>query len=220
MTRLLALVPLLILASCSGLLHSNAPPEQVYFLRAKLTGADAARPANTSSVHVARPVAGPGLDSSHIVLEESARRMSYYVASRWPAPLPEMVEELAAQVLRASGAWSDVQASESPFPSEYLLQIRIRRFDADYTSGSAGRGAAPEVHVALDCTFGRRSGREVIATFVAEGSAVATANRLGDVVAALEDAANTALASLATQAASAAAGAAQKVDKPVASITR
>jgi ABC-type uncharacterized transport system auxiliary subunit len=222
MTRLLAVVLLLVLTGCSGLLHSNAPLEQVYFLRAKPTGAEAAHPATAASVRVARPVAGPGLDSSHIVLEDSGRRMSYYMASRWPAPLPEMLEELAVQVLSASGAWSGVQGSESSFPSEYLLQIRIRRFAADYTTSSAGRSAAaPEVHVALDCTFGRRSGREVIATFAAEGSAVAAANRLSDVVGAFEDAANMALSSVAIQAAHAASAAAdQKVDRPVASITR
>lgn len=217
MIRLLASVSLLLLTGCSGLLHSDSPLEQVYFLRARLASADSATGANAVSVHIARPIAAPGLDSSHIVLEESDRRMSYYMASRWPAVLPEMVEELAAQVLRASGAWSDVQGSESSFPSEYLLQIRIRRFDADYATSAAGRGVAPEVHVALDCTLGRRSGREVIATFAAEGSAAAAANRVRDVVAAFEDAANMALSSLATQAAGAAA---QKVDKPVASITR
>lgn len=224
MIRRLALLPLPFLSACSGLLHSSAPAEQVYFLEAKVA-TDAAHAANGASVHVARPIAAPGLDTSHIMLEESDRRMSYYTASRWPATLPEVVEELAAQVLRTSGSWSDVQGSESSFPSEYLLQIRIRRFDADYSNSPAHGPSAPEVHVALDCTFGRRSGREVIATFSAEGSAVASANRVRDVVAAFEAAANLALASLATQAADAAQHARdpatdQKVDKPVASISR
>jgi len=207
MIRSAAFVLLLVgLTGCTGLLHSNAPPEQVYYLRARgAASSDTARPANLASVRVGRPVAGPGLDSSHIMLLESNLRMSYYTASRWPAVLPEVVEELTAETLRASGSWSDVQASDSAFPSEYLLQIRIRRFDADYASSSARRGAtAPQVHVALDCTLGRRSGREVIATFAAEASANATANKLGDVVAAFEEAVNTALASVATRAAEAA----------------
>jgi len=220
MIRLAALVSLLALAGCSGL-HSNAPPDQVYYLRARLAAPTRARPANQASVRVGRPVPGPGLDSSRIVLLESDRRMSYYMASRWPAVLPEVLEELTVETLRASGSWSDVQSSDSPFPSEYLLQIRIRRFDAEYASAGSARGTvAPEVHVVLDCTFGRRSGREVLATFVAEGSAVAVANRLSDVVAAFENAANAALSSVATRAADAAYAAGQKVDKPVASITR
>jgi cholesterol transport system auxiliary component len=233
MMRLLAALPLLVLAACSGLLQSHAPPEQVYYLSVKGAAADTARPANLSSVRIGRPMAGPGLDSSHIMLLESNLRMSYYTASRWPAVLPEVVEDLAAETLRASGSWSDVQTSESSFPSEYLLQIRIRRFDADYPTTAAARTAsAPEVHVVFDCTLGRRSGREVIATFTVEGSAIAAANKLSDVVAAFEDAANMALSSLATRAADAAHdanathaavtdhAAGQNVDSPVTSITR
>jgi cholesterol transport system auxiliary component len=233
MMRLLAALPLLALAACSGLLQSHAPLEQVYYLRVKGAAADTARPANLASVRIGRPMAGPGLDSSHIMLLESNLRMSYYTASRWPAVLPEVVEELAAESLRSTGSWSDVQTSESSFPSEYLLQIRIRRFDADYPASAATRSvSAPEVHVVFDCTLGRRSGREVMATFTVEGSAAAAANKLSDVVAAFEDAANMALSSLATHAADAARdanathdsaadhAAGQKVDSPVTSITR
>ena len=125
-----AIVPLLLLAGCSGLLRSNVPPEQVYYLRARMAATANAHPANLPAVRVGRPVPGPGLDSSHIMLLESDRRMSFYTASRWPAVLPEVVEELTVESLRESGSWSDVQSSESSFPAEYLLQIRIRRFDA------------------------------------------------------------------------------------------
>ena len=207
-------VLLLSAVGCNGF-HSNARPEQVYFLRANATGptADAARPAVT--LRVARVVAGPGLETSHIVLLESDRRMSYYMASRWPAPLPEVVEELAVETLRSSGAWESVQSSESGFPSDYLLQIRIRAFESDYTAATN-----PDVQVALDCTLGRRSGREIVATFSAEGSAKAAANKLSDVVAAFEQATNAALASMTKQASEAVRRDAQKVDSPVPSISR
>lgn len=217
-----AIVPLLVLAGCTGLLRSNLPPEQVYYLRATSSPSERAQPANLSSVRVGRPVPGPGLDSSHIMLLESDRRMSFYNASRWPAVLPEVVEEMTVESLRASSSWSDVQSSESSFPADYLLQIRIRRFDADYESSSAAShsSAAPQVHVVLDCTFGRRAGRDVISTFTAEGSAVAAANKVSAVVAAFEDAANMALSSVVTHVADAAQAAGQKVDSPVSSITR
>jgi cholesterol transport system auxiliary component len=193
----------------------------VYYLRVQIAQPENARPANLSSVQVGRPVPGPGLDSSHIMLLESDRRMSFYTASRWPAALPEVVEELTVEALRASGSWADVQSSESSFPAEYLLQVRIRRFDADYdTSSAAHAGAPPQVRVVLDCTLGRRSGREAIATFVAEGSASASDNKLGDVVAAFEDATNMALSSVVARVADAASAAGQKVDSPVTSITR
>ncbi|HEY4210059.1 MAG TPA: ABC-type transport auxiliary lipoprotein family protein [Steroidobacteraceae bacterium] len=207
---------------CTGLFQSTARPEQVYFLRANITadaggsaggagaspapaggapGAPQARPALTESIRIARPTPAPGFDSSHIVLMESDRRMSYYMASRWPAPLPEMVEELALQTLAASGSWSAVQGSASQFPTDYILQIRIRDFEADYgqAAGTSAHDIAPDIHVALECTVGRRSGRDVIASFLVEGSAKADSNRLAQVVAAFERATSVALASLSTR---------------------
>jgi len=202
------------LAACSGGLHSDSPATQVYVLRA------AAHPQATliqsaASLHVSRPMAAPGLDTDHILLVQSDHRMSFYVASRWPADLPGVVESLAVDTLRTTGEWSTVQDSGSAFSSDYLLQMVIRRFEADYTVSAS----APEVHVVLDCTVGKRAGREVIASFVAEGSATAAANRLGDVVTAFEDAANKALADIAAHTAQA-VQTAQKVETPVPSITR
>jgi len=202
------------LAGCSGGLHSDSPATQVYVLRAS-PHPQAATKTPTASIHVSRPMAGPGLDSDHIVLVQPDHKMSYYVASRWPADLPAVVESLAADTLRTSGEWATVQDSGSAFASDYMLQIVIRRFEADYSDGSG----APKVRVVLDCTVGRRAGREVIGSFVAEGSAAAAANRLADVVGAFEDAANHALSDIAVHTAQA-VQTAQKVESPVPSITR
>ena len=214
MIRLLVLLSVL-LAGCSNIFRSTSPATQVYVLRATAEARPQLAQPN-ASIHISRPIPGPGLGSDHIVLVESGHRMSYYVASRWPAELPAVVETLAADTLRASGAWSTVQDSGSTFPSEYLLQIVIRRFEADYGAVSGG---APEVHVVLDCTVGRRVGRDVMASFTAEGSVTAAANRLGDVVAAFEQASNKALGELAVHAAQA-VQTSQKVEAPVPSITR
>jgi len=200
------------LAGCSGGLHSDAPATQVYVMRAAPHPQAPTKPA-TASLHVNRPMAAPGLDSDHLVLVQPDHKMSYYIASRWPADLPSVVESLAVDTLRTSGEWATVQDSGSAFSSDYMLQIVIRRFEADYTAGTV-----PEVHVVLDCTVGRRTGREVISSFVAEGSAAAAANRLGDVVGAFEEAANHAMADIASHTEQAVH--AQKVEAPVPSITR
>jgi cholesterol transport system auxiliary component len=202
------------LAACSGGLHSDAPATQVYVLRASVhPQAELTRP--IASLHVNRPMAAPGLDSDHILLVQSDHRMSYFVASRWPADLPGVVESLAVDTLRTTGVWTTVQDSGSAFSSDYLLQIVIRRFEADYSVSPS----APQVHVVLDCTVGRHTGREVIAGFVAEGSSTAAANRLGDVVSAFEDASNKALAGIAAHTTQAVENL-QKVETPVPSITR
>jgi cholesterol transport system auxiliary component len=208
------------LPGCSGLFHNDSPATQVYVLRAAAQpqpdpsgGPQTLR--SNGSLHVARPIAGPGLGSDHILLVESGHRMSYYMASRWPADLPSVVEGLAVDALRASGNWSTVQDSGSAFSSDYLLQIVIRRFEADYSTGSG----PPEIHVVLDCTMGKRAGREVIASFVAESSATAAANRLAEVVTAFEDASNKALDAIAMQTAKA-VKTSQKVEAPVPSMNR
>lgn len=189
-------------AGCSSLLHSDAPLVQVYTLRAAAVatiGADPAAPA-AAALRVAHPLAGPGLGTSQIVLLQPDHRLNVYAASAWAADAPALLESLAVETLRGSGHWRSVEDAESPFPSDYLLQISIRRFDADY---SAGTDAPPTVRVTLDCTLGREEGREIVATFVASGSAVAGANRLGDVVTAFQQATDAAMASLSQQASAA-----------------
>ena len=235
-----ALPPLcLLLSSCAGLFHSDAQPEQTYYLRAAGAGgtsgsAGGAASANGTadnstvapaaarlSLRVGHMSGGPGLESPHIMLLQPDHRMNFYTGSRRPAPAPDLVEALTVQTLRASGAWSSVEDSTSPFPSEYLLQVTLRRFEADYTSGA---GAAPLVYVVLDCIIGRRDGRNVVATFVASGSAPAAANRLAEVVAAFEQATGAALDTLSQQAVQAARAdvqrAAQNAANPEASIRR
>ncbi|TLY60153.1 MAG: hypothetical protein E6K45_08740 [Gammaproteobacteria bacterium] len=213
---------------CGGVLRSTARPEQVYYLRAPST--DSAQPSVSApgdggeaaaalglheggargaadgsprplgaSLRVGHPLTGPGLDSSHIMLIQADHRMNFFAGSRWPAPVADVIEALAVETLRGSGDWSSVEDSTSPFPSDYLVQVAVRRFEADYTTP----GGAPEVHVMLDCIIGRREGRDVIATFVASGTARAAANRLSDVVSAFEQAADSALTALSQQAAQA-----------------
>jgi len=216
LTAAALLVPCLTLAACSGLFRSNAKPEQIYYLRGPSAGAATASagsdstagapataspaPAMPVSLRVGRVEAGPGLDSPHIMLLQADHRMNFYSGSRWPAPVPFVVEALAVRTLRVSGEWASVEEAGSPFPSDYLLQLHVRRFEADYTE-SAG---APVVHVDIDCTLGRHQGREVLATFSVSGTAAATANRQGEVVAAFEQATGTALNALAQRAAQAA----------------
>jgi cholesterol transport system auxiliary component len=219
----------LLASGCGGLLHSTARPEQTYYLRAPAAAAAPAAVAHAAgteaqsgamSLRVAHPNAAPGLESPHIMLLQSDYRMDFFTGVRWPASTPEVIESLVVQTLRASGDWSSVADPGSPFPSDFLLQIGVQRFEADYTGG----GAAPVVHVVLDCILGRREGRDVIATFVASGEANAAANRVSAVVGAFEQATDAALDSLAQQAAQAARVAQQRApqngENPVPSMKR
>jgi cholesterol transport system auxiliary component len=199
-----AMLGTLAITGCSGLLRSDAPPVQIYTLRAAAApsagGGDVPSTPN-ASVRVAHPLAGPGLGTAEIVLLEPDHRMNVYAASAWAADAPALIESLAAQTLRAGGRWRSVEDAESPFPANYLLQISIRRFDADY---SAGADAPPTVRVTLDCTLGAEDARTIAASFVAAGSAGASANKLSEIVAAFQQATSQALQSMSRQASAAA----------------
>lgn len=206
MRELLKAAPLAcltVLAGCTGLFRSDAKPEQTYVLRAAAAQAPAAGPQTATasaaptpglgSLQVAHPLTAPGLEGPHIILVQADHRMNFYLGSRWSGPVPDVVEALAVDTLRSAGEWQSVEDSGSPFPADYLLQISVRRFEADYSAG----GGAPTVAVVLDCTLGSRAG--LIGSFVAQGSAAAAGDRMSEVVAAFESASDSALESLTTQ---------------------
>jgi cholesterol transport system auxiliary component len=218
MTRFVIASLVLTIAGCSGGLRSDDPPVQVYILRAAASpthaakeqaeALDSARSAATTpgasaattpppTLQVPRPQADPGLATDQIVLVQSDHRMDRFAGSSWPGALPDVVSTLAIDTLRASGSWAAVHDAPSPFSADYLLQINIRRFEADYTHGSS----KPMVYVTLDCTLARRAGRELLTSFAAEGTAEAEENRMSAVVAAFEKAANMALATVAERSA-------------------
>jgi cholesterol transport system auxiliary component len=184
------------LTACSGVFESTVEPPQAYVLRLPPAQPHTVA-ANAGSVLLQRPEAGPGLNSDRIALLRSDRRFDVYAASRWAAPAPELVESVMLDALRATGSFSAVFDDTSPFAPRYNLRCALRRFEADYTVGqgsSGGRG--PTVQVVLDCTLGRHRDRELLASFTAQGSAVATEDRLNAVVAAFETATNTAMTEL------------------------
>jgi cholesterol transport system auxiliary component len=198
MRHCIAVLTVFLAAACSGGLRSNAPAQQTYILRAHAPQTQAAAQPALASLQVALPFPAPGLASERIVIVQPDHRMGHLAASEWAAQLPFIVEALAVERLRATGDWAAVIDSESAFSSEYFLQITIRRFEAEYTSD-----AAPTAQVAFDCALGRRADRVLLASFTAQGAAVASANRVGAIVAAFEEAANTALSELAADSAAA-----------------
>jgi cholesterol transport system auxiliary component len=122
----------------------------------------------------------------------SDRRFDFYAASHWAAPAPDIVENAIIDALRAGGGFTSVFDDSSPFAPRYNLRCGLRRFEADYTKGAG----APTVFVTLDCTVGRHRDRELLGSFVAEGSAAAGEDRLNAVVAAFESAVSQAVIEL------------------------
>jgi ABC-type uncharacterized transport system auxiliary subunit len=196
MRTIAALRPLtlLLLAGCSGGLKSNLPLSQIYVLRPPLTASAAATPP-AGTVQVTLPAAGPGLATDSIVVLRSGERLDYYSAARWAAAAPIMLQSLAVDALRGSNRFAMVESDAGPFPSEYILSLELRHFEAEYT----GTGP-PTVHVSLVCTLGKRGNRDVVVSFTAESEVTAEADRMQAVVAAFERATGAALSQLAVNA--------------------
>ena len=187
------LLSTLTLPGCGSLLDSTIPAPQTYVLR--LPAAAAPEVVGTAgSVLLLRPEAGPGLESERIALLRSDQRFDFYAASLWAAPAPDIIESVMVDALRATGTFAAVFDDAAPYAPRYSLRCTLRRFEADYTSerGGAG-GGAPTIFVALDCTLGRHRDRELLASFSAQGSAVAAEDRLDEVVAAFHAASATAM---------------------------
>jgi cholesterol transport system auxiliary component len=177
------------LLSACGALHSNVVLRQTYVLRAAAPPATATPAGGGATLQVLRPFPAPGLESDHIILVRSDRRLDYFEGSRWAAPLPDVVAALVAETFRASGSFGSVQDERAPLAADYLLRIAVRHFEAQY----AGE-AAPRVLVTFDCIVARRIDRGTVASFSVEGASNADANRLGAVVAAFEQASQAAIA--------------------------
>src|SRR5688572_24280819 len=117
-TAALRALPLLaagMVTGCSLGLQSDAPAVQTYVLRAAPIKLDTPI-RGAASVRLARPLPAPGLESDRIVLVQADHRLSHFAASRWVGPVPEVVESLAVEALRGSGAWRTVHDSRTSFP--------------------------------------------------------------------------------------------------------
>lgn len=189
----LAAALLFVLASCANF-HSDQPATQVYTLDPVFTELKLEAGSAATTLQVLRPHAAPGLDTDRIALRRSAQRLDYYAASRWPAPLPDFLQSLAIEALRASGKFRAVQPDTAAFAADELLQIEIRRCQAEYV----GDGP-PVVHLQLLATLGHRSDRAVVASVSAESTVPAAENRMQAVVAAFQSAVAAALAELASR---------------------
>jgi cholesterol transport system auxiliary component len=200
-----ALIASLALAGCGGVFESKLAAPQTYVLRLPPPAAPAAVP-TAGSILVQRPEASPGLESNRIALLRADRRFDFFAASLWAAPAPDVVESVVVDALRGTGTFAAVFDDAAPFAPRYDLRVTLRRFEADYVNEGSAGAEVPTVHVVLDCTLGRRRDRVLLASFTAQGSARADADRMGSVVAAFEAAMSGAVAQL-TQATTAAVAA-------------
>jgi len=190
-----------LLAGCGGLLRSTAPAEQTFRLRSALPAVSSVAAIKTTLQLL--PVAvQPGLDTTRIALVRPGNRLDWYADARWAGPLNDVVTALLAQSLRDSGRFAQVATDAAAMDADMVLAVTVRRFEAEQSA----EGALPVAQVRLECTLSSLTAHRQLAAFTATAAVPAGANRLTDVVAALEQAAQQAVAEVVEQAAVRSAG--------------
>jgi cholesterol transport system auxiliary component len=190
--RILAvIVTAALYAGCAGsMLSSNEEPPEIYRLDAPVL--PAAGDTLPLALGVARPRAAASLDTERVAVARPGGSFDYVAGMRWADAAPQMVQQLLVQAFTADGRFAATVASPSRVPTDLLLDVELRRFEAVY----AEDGAAPRVRVEMQATLvdGRKGTR--LTSFVAASEAVAERNRQTDVVAAFGVATGQALATV------------------------
>jgi len=175
------------LGGCGGsLLQSDEPVPATYRLTTPspaVANTAAAAAAGTLGITVARPRAAASLDTDRIAVVEPGRRFDYYAGVRWSEPAPQMLQQALVAALFGSGRFDGVFAAPTRVPAELLLDVELRRFEAD--TSAAG---TPVVHVQVQASLidGRRAGR--VTSFLSDASVSAFANRRADIIDAFDKA--------------------------------
>jgi cholesterol transport system auxiliary component len=200
---LLLVVSVLCTACVGSLLKSDNEAPDLY----RLTGPSAsgasvgAGPALAQAITVARPRSASSLDTDRIAASTPDHGFDYLADARWADTAPQMVQQLLVDRLIAGGRFATAVAAPSRVPSELLLEVELRHFEAVY----AGVGEPPRILVELQGNLVdvRRGTR--VASFDSRAEATAARNDRRAVVAAFEDATARAVQDVALRAGEAAA---------------
>ena len=182
-----------LLGGCAGsLLQSAAEAPDTFRLGVAVAG-DAATVSMSPSpsalaIAVALPRAAAAVDTDRIAVQSAGNRFDYYSAARWAESAPQMLQQNLVSSLAATAQFGGgVMTAPARVPTELLLDVELRRFEAVTTGADAASpDAAPVVHVQVQVSLvdSRRAARVV--SFVSEAAVPASGNQLSAVVAAFD----------------------------------
>lgn len=179
------------LGGCGGVLTSDQPPENVYWLEAvnlQLGGP----PTGDLADLVVAVRAIPGLDTDRILVRGPGARLNHYAGARWPDHLPEIVTVAVRLSLESSGRFNRVRSGSQTSRSEWSLDLELREFFAVVTTA----GAPPQVRVKLAGYVDCGSGNTAVS---AATTAPAQEDTLSEIIAAFQSATDNALIGLGAQ---------------------
>ena len=111
--------------------------------------------------------------------------IAYIAQSRWAAPAQVMFERAMDTAFEGSGGHVRLVPRGAPAPTDYVLRVDVRNFEARY---DAGEKAAPIVVVRVHAALARDRNRSLVSETVFEARVTAADNRVSAIVAAFSQA--------------------------------
>lgn len=205
--RAVVAVATLACSACGSLLETKLPASTSYVLApAPAPAAGVAR--SDADLSIGRPDLAPGLDTERIAVLKG-RQLDYYRGAQWGGRAAEVVQTLLVDSFQDQQLFRSVTAEQSRVASEYVLDISVRDFQAEYASDNA----APTAHVTILARLIRVTDRQLVDTFAATAQSKASDDRMTAVAEAFESAAHKVVLELAQKTATAIAGNAAKVGR-------
>ena len=173
----------LLSAGCGGSLFQSELPAPTRYVIA------APPPATTPSTTIAaavdiaigRPDVAPGLDTDAIATIRG-HELDYYRGALWRGTVLETVQDFLVITFQDQKLFRSVATEQARVSSDYLLDVEVRDFQAEYANGSS----APVAHVTLIGRLVRIRDRNLIEVMPVTASQPARENRLSAVAAAFE----------------------------------
>lgn len=190
---------------CGSLLESDLPPSTSYVL-APAPASSTGVTRSEADLSIGRPDLSPGLDSERIAVLKG-RQLDYYRGAQWGGRTAEVVQTLLVDSFEDQQLFRSVTAEQSRVASEYVLDISVRDFQAEYASDND----APTARVTIQGRLIRVVDRQLVDTFGATAQSKASDNRLSAVAAAFEAAAHKVVLELAQKTATTIAADADKL---------
>lgn len=192
-TALLAGLALLCSACTGSLFDSDLPVPVGYVIASAPAGSLTGAPATQADLAIGRPDFAPGLDTDRIAVLKG-RQLDYYRGARWGGRTVEVVQSMLVSSLNDQKLFRSVTAEQARVAGDYMLDIEVRHFEADYASG-----AIPAAHVMFIGRLIRIVDRELVETVSSESRVAASAERMTSVAEAFESAARQVVLDLAGQ---------------------
>jgi len=197
MRRAVLVAAMLLCGGCGSLLETDLPVTTNYVL-ASAPGASAGVTRSEVDLSIGRPDMAPGLDSERIAVLKG-RQLDYYRGAQWGGRTTEIVQTLLVDSFEDQQLFRSVTAEQSRVSSDYVLDVSVRDFQAEYASDNE----APTAHVTMVVRLIRVSDRQLVQTLAATAESRASDNRLSAVAAAFETAAQKVVLELAQKTATA-----------------